>query len=73
MFPTMPEQCQNLMQSAQTFFAPNIPHIMISDFPPDFKPFRLVKICDILMKLSGHVFLKVMKLYYTQLNSIYLI
>ena len=33
---------------------------MISDFPPDFKPFRLVKMCDILTKLNGQAFLKIM-------------
>lgn len=32
----------------------SIPNTVISDIPPDFKPFILAKMCDIVMKLSGY-------------------
>ncbi len=44
------------------FFALNTSYIMNSNFTPDFKSFRLVKMYDNLIKLNGHVFLKIMLL-----------
>ena len=43
------------MQETQTYLCPNISCIVISDFSADFKPFSLVKMFDILMKLSEQV------------------
>ena len=41
-FLNIPEQCQNLVKTAQNFAAQNIPHIILSDYAPVLKPFRLV-------------------------------
>lgn len=49
---------KSLCNQPISFLARNIRHIVISEFPPLFKPFCLVQICDILVKLSEYAFLK---------------
>lgn len=51
------------MQSARTFSDLNILYIVIYNFPPLTKSFRLVKMCVIFRKLSEQAFLKIMKFF----------
>lgn len=57
MFSSIAEYSLKFAQPVKLFFAPNTPYIMIS---PDFKPFTLVKICDIFTKLNRQALLKMM-------------